>query len=71
MLMVAIGIDTGVGTNALLSKTIGQGETQKASYIAGNAFFLAKHSSNLIWTVWTTFIIAEALSCILYHIIML
>ena len=41
MLMVAIGIGTGVGTNALLAKSIGQGNKQKASQVAGNAIFLA------------------------------
>lgn len=41
MLMVAIGIGTGVGTNALLSKSIGQGNYEKASRVAGNAIFLA------------------------------
>lgn len=41
MLMVAIGIGTGVGTNALLAKSIGQGNRQKASQVAGNAIFLA------------------------------
>lgn len=41
MLMVAIGIGTGVGTNALLAKSIGQGHRQKASLVAGNAIFLA------------------------------
>lgn len=40
MLMVAIGIGTGVGTNALLSKSIGQGNEEKASRVAGNAIFL-------------------------------
>lgn len=41
MLMVAIGIGTGVGTNALLSKCIGQGDCKRASKVAGNAMFLA------------------------------
>lgn len=41
MLMVAIGIGTGVGTNALLSKCIGQGDYKRASKVAGNAVFLA------------------------------
>ena len=41
MLMVAIGIGTGVGTNALLSKCIGQGDYKRASRVAGNAIFLA------------------------------
>ena len=40
MLMVAIGIGTGVGTNALLSKSIGQGDTEKANKVAGNSMFL-------------------------------
>ena len=40
MLMVAIGIGTGVGTNALLSKSIGQGDYKKASRVAGNSMFL-------------------------------
>lgn len=40
MLMVAIGIGTGVGTNALLAKSLGQGNRQKASRVAGNAIFL-------------------------------
>ena len=40
MLMVAVGIGTGVGTNALLAKSIGQGNHEKASRVAGNALFL-------------------------------
>lgn len=40
VLMVAVGIGTGVGTNALLSKSIGQGNREKASKVAGNAMFL-------------------------------
>lgn len=40
MFMVAIGIGTGVGMNALLSKSLGQGDFEKASKVAGNAFFL-------------------------------
>ncbi len=40
MLMVAVGIGTGVGANALLSKTLGQGNREKASKTAGNAIFL-------------------------------
>lgn len=41
MLMVAISIGTGVGTNALLSKCIGQGDREEASKVAGNSIFLA------------------------------
>lgn len=41
MLMVAVGIGTGVGTNALLAMRLGQGNEEKASRTAGNAFVLA------------------------------
>lgn len=41
MLMVAISIGTGVGVNALVSKSLGQGDREKASHIAGNGIFLA------------------------------
>ena len=40
MLMVAIGVGTGVGTNALLAKSLGQGNQEKASRTAGNSLFL-------------------------------
>lgn len=41
MLIVAVGIGTGVGTNALLAKSLGQGDKEKASKASGNAVFLA------------------------------
>ena len=41
MLIVAISIGTGVGCNALLSKSLGQGDKEKASRTAGNGLFLA------------------------------
>ena len=41
VLMVAIGIGTGVGTNALLSKSLGQSNSEKANTVAGNGVFLA------------------------------
>ena len=40
MLMVAVGIGTGVGTNALLARTLGQGNRKKAARVAGNSLFL-------------------------------
>jgi len=40
MLMVAVGIGTGVGTNALLAMTLGQRDTKKAARVAGNGLFL-------------------------------
>ncbi len=41
MLMIAISIGTGVGVNALVSKSLGQGNSEKASLVAGNGLFLA------------------------------
>lgn len=40
MLMVAVGIGTGVGTNALLARTLGEGNQKKAAKVAGNSLFL-------------------------------
>lgn len=40
MLMVAVGIGTGVGTNALLARTLGQENRKKAAAVAGNSLFL-------------------------------
>lgn len=40
MLMVAIAIGTRVGTNALLARTLGQGDSKKAAMVAGNSLFL-------------------------------
>lgn len=41
MLMVAVAIGTGVGMNALMSRSLGQGNREEASRAAGNAMFLA------------------------------
>ena len=40
MLMVAVGIGTGVGTNALLALTLGQENNKKSARVAGNSLFL-------------------------------
>lgn len=40
MLMVAIGIGTGIGVNALLAKSMGQKDVEKACKTAGNGVFL-------------------------------
>lgn len=40
MLMVAVGIGTGVGTNALLARTLGEGDHKRAAKVAGNSLFL-------------------------------
>ena len=41
LLMVALAIGTGVGVNALLARTLGQRNREKASKVAGNGLFLA------------------------------
>ena len=41
MLIVALAIGTGVGVNALLARTLGQRNREKASKVAGNGLFLA------------------------------
>lgn len=40
LLIVAIGVGTGIGINALLSKTLGEQNREKAAEIAGNGIFL-------------------------------
>ena len=40
MLIVAVGIGTGVGTNALLARTLGQGNRKKAAKVDGNSLVL-------------------------------
>lgn len=40
MLMVALSIGTGVGVNALLAKTLGQGNKEKAGKVCGTGIFL-------------------------------
>ena len=40
MLKVALGIGTGVGTNAFIARTLGQGDKERAAKVAGNSLFL-------------------------------
>lgn len=40
MLIVAFGIGTGVGVNALLSRSLGQNDKEKVAHVAGNGVFL-------------------------------
>lgn len=41
ILIIAIGVGTGVGLNAMLSKSLGEGDKERANRIAGNGIFLA------------------------------
>ena len=52
MLMVAIGIGTGVGTNALLARTLGQGNNEKAAKVAGNSLFSRSNYLCSLSAVW-------------------
>ncbi len=40
LLIIAIGVGTGVGINALLSKSLGEGNSEKADKTVGNGIFL-------------------------------
>lgn len=51
MLMVAVSIGTGVGMNALMSRSLGQGDRQMASRAVGNTIFL----SAVIYVVFLLF----------------
>lgn len=57
MLMVAVSIGTGVGTNVLLSKSLGQGNQEKAGRVAGCSLFLCC----VIYAIGFPAIIAQAL----------
>ncbi len=41
ILIIAIGVGTGVGLNALLSKSLGEGDSEKVNKVAGNGIFLS------------------------------
>lgn len=41
ILMIAIGVGTGIGINALLSRSLGEGNSEQANRTAGNGIFLA------------------------------
>ena len=53
MLMVALAIGTGVGVNALLARTLGQRNREKASKVAGNGLFLA----TVIYIIFVLFVL--------------
>lgn len=40
ILMIAVGVGTGVGINVLLSKSLGEGNKEKASMVAGTGIFI-------------------------------
>lgn len=48
MLMGALAIGTGVGVNALLARTLGQRNREKAAHVAGIGLFLATIIYNAI-----------------------
>lgn len=64
MLIVAFGIGTGVGVNALLSKTLGEKNQEKAAKVAGNGVFLGI-IINALDVMWVAFPVAELIACII------
>ncbi len=40
ILMIAVGVGTGVGINAMLSRSLGEGDREKAGRVAGNGIFI-------------------------------
>lgn len=61
ILMIAIGVGTGVGINAMLSQNLGAGEKLTVNRTAGNGLFLA----SLFYAVFLAFglFLAAAVSC--------
>lgn len=53
-LMIAVGTGTGVGVNALLSKSLGEKNTERANKVAENGVFLAALSYLLFLIVGLT-----------------
>jgi len=51
LLIVAVSVGTGVGTNALAAKALGQKDFEKANRVAGNACFVTL----LIYIFWILF----------------
>lgn len=56
MLMIAIGAGTGVGVNALLSRSLGEKNFEKASEVAKNGVFLALMSALLFLLIGLFFV---------------
>ena len=54
-LMISIAVGTGVGTNALLSRTLGEKDFEKANRVAANSIFLAVVSFLAFMTVGLLF----------------
>ena len=61
ILMIAISVGTGVGLNALLSQTLGRGDTEKVTKTAQNGLFAAVCGS-LIFVVLSFFVVRPFLS---------
>ena len=53
-LMIAVSVGTGVGVNALLSRSLGQGDREKANRAAVNGIFLAAVSCLVFMTLGLT-----------------
>ena len=63
MLMVAVGIGTGVGTNALLARTLGQGNSKKAAKVAGNSLFLGAQKNEQLNWIYASLLLVFLCTC--------
>ena len=70
MLMVAVAIGTGVGTNALLARTLGQENPQKAAKVAGIFSIFVRNGQMGVSFIWWVFPITEFLSCLVGYVLL-
>ena len=70
MLMVAVAIGTGVGMNALLARTLGQKNPQKAAKVAGIFSIFVRNGQMGVSLIWWAFPITELLSCLVGYVLL-
>ena len=51
--MIAVGSGTGVGINALLSKSLGEKNFDEANKVANNGLLFTNMHSLFIWIIWS------------------
>ena len=66
MLIVAFGIGTGVGVNALLAKSLGQRDEEKVAKVAGNGLSLAL----IIYVVFLLFGLFVYVTSVVYALVL-
>lgn len=55
-LIIALGVGTGIGVNAILSRTLGESNFEKVNMVAMNAFFLAVFNICIFVVIGFTFV---------------